>query len=215
VIISDSFLKANLGHVVWIGGAGYGGKSTIADLLADSHGLQAYHPEDLFHEHKRSASPEDHPALTAPSHGWEWFFNRPTDEYVKAISDASREQFQMVVLDLVKLGAHGNVVVEGCMIDPWFTTRVVDHNRAIFLYADAGTIAGGFFARADKQDMLAVIDTLEDPAKTRRHVLETVCVASSRARAEAEAAGVKVLVRGAETDTPGTLAAVEQHLGLG
>jgi len=75
-------------------------------------------------------------------------------------------------------------------------------------------IKSGFFARADKQDMLGAISTLSDPAKTREHVLELACAASARARAEAEAAGVKVLVRNAETDLQETLTEVEQHFEL-
>ena len=94
--ISDSFLKTQLQNVFWIGGAACGGKTTITDLLAHKHGFKPYHPEDVHHEHKKAASPEDHPALLAPFHGWEWFFNRPIDEYIKAITDSGREDFEMV-----------------------------------------------------------------------------------------------------------------------
>lgn len=108
--IADSFLKAQLQDVFWIGGGAYGGKTTITDLLADRHGFVPYHSEDHFHEHKKAASPEDHPALLAPFHGWEWFFNRPIDEYIQAIEDRGREQFEMVLLDLIKMAADSKVV---------------------------------------------------------------------------------------------------------
>ncbi len=84
--ISDSFLKAQLQNVFWIGGGGYGGKTTVADLLARKHGFQAYHPEELVDAHKRAASPEDHPALLAPFRGWEWFFNTCLSLLYAAIS---------------------------------------------------------------------------------------------------------------------------------
>ena len=212
--ISDSFLKAQLQNVFWIGGAGYGGKTTITDLLARKHNFQPYHPEDLFHEHKKAASPEDHPSLLAPFHGWEWFFNRPIDEYMKAITDNCREQFEMVVLDLVKMNADSKVVVDGFLLDPWLVKRLTEHNKSIFLYADEKTIRNGFFARADKQDLLGVINTLSDLAKTRERVLEMACAQSARKRAEAEAAGVRVLVRNGETDLQEALTAIEQHFGL-
>jgi len=111
--ISDSFRKAQLRNVFWIGGAAYGGKTTVTDLLAHKHGFQPYHSEDLFHEHKQAASPEDHPALSAPFHGWEWFFNRPLEEYIEAIAETCREQLEMVILDLVRLNAGSKVVVDG------------------------------------------------------------------------------------------------------
>jgi 2-phosphoglycerate kinase len=212
--ISDSFLRAHLRNVYWIGGAAYGGKTTVTDLLAHRYGFQPYHPEDLFHEHKQAASPEDHPALFAPFHGYEWFFNRPLEDYIKALEGNFREQLEMVILDLVKLNAGSKVVVEGCLLDPWLVSRLTEHNKCLFLYADEEVIRNGFFARKDKQDLLDVINTLNDPGKTHEHVLDVSCAASTRARAEAEAAGVKVLVRNAETDLQETLTEVEQHFGL-
>lgn len=212
--ISDSFLRAHLQNVFWIGGSACGGKTTVTTLLAQKHGFTPYHPEDLFHEHKKAASTEDHPALLAPSHGWEWFFNRPMDEYLKALADTSREQFEMVVLELVKLSADSTIVVDGFLLDPWLVTRLAEYNKSVFLYADEKTIRSSFFGRADKQDLVGIIDTLRDPECTREHCLEVSCAHSARARAEAKAAGVRVLVRNSETDLQETLTAVEEHFGL-
>ena len=212
--ISDSFLKVQLQNVFWIGGAAYGGKTTITDLLADRYGFVPYHSEDHFHEHKRAASAEDHPTLLAPFHGWEWFFNRPIDEYIKAIEDSGREQFEMVLLDLVKIAADSNVVADVFFLDPRQAERLTERNRSIFLYADEEIIREGNFERADKQDLVAVINTLVDPIKTREHVLEMTCTLSARKRAEAEAAGMKVLVRNTETDLQEMLAMVEEHFEL-
>ena len=212
--ISDSFLKAQLQNVFWIGGAGYGGKTTITDLLAHKHGFVPYHSEDCFHEHKKAASPEDHPALLAPFHGWEWFFNRPVDEYIKAIEDSGRQQFEMVLLDLVKMAADSGVVADAFFLVPDLAERITERKRCIFLYADEETIRRGNYVRADKQDLVGVLDTLADPVKTREHVLDVACTLSARRQAEAEAAGMKVLVRGSETDLHETLAMVEEHFGL-
>ena len=212
--ISDSFLKTQLQNVFWIGGAACGGKTTITDLLAHKHGFEPYHSEDFLPGHKKAASTEDHPSLLAPFHGWEWFFNRPIDEYMKAIVDSDREHFEMVVLDLVKMNADSTVVVDGFLLDPWLAEHLTEHNKSIFLHADEKTIRKSFFERADKQDLLGVINTLSDPRNTREHVLEMVCALSARKRAEAEEAGAKVLVRNSETDCFETLTAVEEHFGL-
>lgn len=212
--ISDRFLKAQLENVFWIGGGAYGGKTTVTDLLADRHGFVPYHSEEHFHEHKKAASAEDHPALLAPFHGWEWFFNRPIDEYIEAIEDSGREQFEMVLLDLVKMAADSKVVADVFFLDPWQVGHLTECNKSIFLYADEETIREGNFERADKQDLVAVIDTLADPIKTREHVLDMTCTFSARKRAEAEEAGVKVHVWNTETDLHETLAVVERHFGL-
>jgi hypothetical protein len=212
--ISDSFLKAQLQSVFWIGGGGYGGKTTITVLLADKHGFVPYHPEDHFGEHKKAASPEENPSLLAPFHGWEWFFNRPIDEYIKAINDSGREQFEMVLLDLVKMSADSKVVADVFFLDPRLAERLTEYKRSIFLYADEEVIRRGFFARADKQDLLRVINSLAEPVKTREYVLDVTCTLSARKQAEAEAAGMKVLVRNTGTDLQETLAVVEKHFGL-
>ena len=59
--ISDSILKAQLQNLFWIGGAACGGKTTITDVLGQKHGFQPCYPEDLFHEHKKAASPKKRP----------------------------------------------------------------------------------------------------------------------------------------------------------
>ncbi len=212
--ISDSFLKAQLQNVFWIGGGGYGGKTTIADLLARKHGLQAYHPEELVNAHMQAASPADHPALLAPFRGWEWFFNRPIEAYIQGLEASGCEQFEMVVLDLIRMNAQSRVVVDGFLLDPWLLKRLTLDNKVIFLYADEETIQKGFYAREDKQDLLGVINTLSDPARTREHILRMVCQHSAQKRREAEAAGFKVLVRTGETRLPETLATVEKHFGF-
>lgn len=212
--IADCYLKAQLQNVFWIGGAAYGGKTTITDLLAERHGFQAYHSEDFFHEHKKAASPQDHPALHAPFHGWEWYFSRPLEEYIRAIEDSGHEQFRMVVLDLVRIAADSAVVADTFFLDPQLVGRLTDNHRSVFLYADEETIRRGFFARADKQDLCQVLDTLANPAGTREHCLDVTCALSARRQEAAEAAGVKVLVRDGQTDLQETLSAVEVHFGL-
>ena len=155
--IADSFLRSQLRNVLWIGGAAYGGKTTITDLLAEKHGFIPYHPEDLSHEHKEAASPEDHPALCAPFHGWEWFFNRPLEEYIKGIEDSGREQFEMVVLDLVRMAAESTVVADVYFLEPQLAKELTHSNACVFLYADAETIRGGFFERDGKRELCEVI----------------------------------------------------------
>jgi 2-phosphoglycerate kinase len=212
--IADSYLKAQLQNVLWVGGAAFGGKTTITDLVAAKHGFKAYHSEDLFDEHKRAASPEDHPALHAPFLGWERFFNRPLEEYIKGIEDSGREQFGMVVLDLVRMSADTRVVADAFFLDPQWAGRLTGNHRSVFLYADEQTIRSGFFARADKEDLCQVLDTLADPAGTREHCLDVTCACSARRRHAAEAAGVRMLVRDGQTDLQETLAAVEAHFRL-
>ena len=56
-------LKAQLRHVLFIGGPPDSGKTTIADALAEQHGLQVYHFDRHEMEHFSRADAVRHPAL--------------------------------------------------------------------------------------------------------------------------------------------------------
>jgi len=214
--ISDSVLKAHLGNVLWIGGAACGGKTTITDILATKHGLLAYHPEDEAHylRHKQIACEQDHPAMLRPFLGWEWFFNRSIDEYASAVIDSDRERVEMVVLDTIKLSETATVVVDAHMLEPDFVGRIAAPDKAIFLFADESTLRQTMFAREDKQDILGVINALEDPDKTREHVLDVSCEVAARKLEQVKASGLRYVVRDRTSTVEGTLSLVEEHFGL-
>ena len=214
--ISDSVLKAHLANVLWIGGAACGGKTTITDILAKKHGFLAYHPEEEAHylRHKQIACEQDHPVMLRPFLGWEWFFNRPIDEYASAVIENDRERVEMVVLDAIKLSETATVVVDAHMLEPDFVGRIADPGRAIFLFADESTLRQTMFAREDKQDMLGVINALEDPDKTREHVLDASCEVAARKLEQVRASGLRYVIRDGTSTVEETLGIVEEHFGL-
>ena len=207
-------LEAHLHNFLWLGGGACGGKTTIANLLAEKHGFVPYHPEDHYDEHKKLASPQDHPAMLKPFVGWEWYFNRPLEEYVSAILEIDRERFEMVVPDLMNMSEESTAVVDGHMLDPLLLKRVTTYNKAAFLYADAPTIRETFFARQDKQGLLKVINGLKDPEATREHVLDVVCELSRRKISQVESSGMKSFIRNLATPIGDTVRRLEDHFGL-
>jgi cytidylate kinase len=209
--IADSVLVAHLRNVLWIGGGACGGKTTITDLLADKYGFTAYHPEDYFQQHKEAACYQDHPAMLRPFLGWEWYFNRPIDEYAAAIMEADREHFEWVIVDLIKMGESGTVVVDGHMLDPVFLKRIASHNKVVFLFADEATIRKSFFAREDKQDILRVINSLQNPETAREHLLDVTCEVSARKRVLAKSSGLQYMLRDQQLSIEATLRMVEEH----
>ena len=210
--ISDCVLRAHLGNVLWVGGGACGGKSTVTRLLAEKHGFIPYLSETLFQEHKALACPDDHPVMLQPFLGW--WFNRPVDEYAAAIEDADRERFEMVVADLLRLSGEGTVVVDAFFADPAVLQHITEPEKVIFLFATDDTVRDVFFARDDKQDVLGVINTLADPEKARRNVLDGVCDHTAQKLEQVRAAGWKYLVRDSQVSLDDTLAAVEEHFGL-
>jgi len=56
-------VRAQLGHVYWIGGGSASGKSTIARRLAAEHGLRLYSTDDAMSDHAGRSKTEDGPFL--------------------------------------------------------------------------------------------------------------------------------------------------------
>ena len=211
--IAESVLEHNLRNAYWIGGGPCGGKTTIADLIAQRHGWTVFHPENQYAEYRSRSCREDHPWIMTPSCGAEVDFNRPVDERVRQIRGSDREYFEWVLMDVVKLSANGSVVVEGHMLDPGHLHRMVPDNRSVFLFARETVIRDSFYGREITSSLERAIDGLKDPAKTRQHTLEVVVKVSAEKLAEAQAVGVPCLVRDAATTLEQALAAVEEHFG--
>lgn len=152
--------------------------------------------------------------MLRPFHGWEWFFNRPVDEYASGVIDLDRERVEMVVLDAIKLSETATVVVDAHMLEPDFVLRVSDPGKAIFLFADESTLRENMFAREDKHDILRIIKTLKDPDKTLKHVLEICCEVSARKLEQVRASDLRYIIRDATSTIEKTLALVEEHFGL-
>lgn len=212
--IPCSVLRAYLHDVLWIGGAACGGKSTLTNVLAEKHGFQAYHPEDDYDRHRAVACEKDYPLMVRPFAGWEAFFGRSPNEYASWIMNLDRELFPMVVLDAVRMSASGPVVVDCHSLMPELVESVSSPERVVFLFADEPTIRSDFFAREDKQGVLRAIQTVSDPEAAKANVLDAVCEVSARKMARVKDSGHRYVIRDNASTIEGSLAIVEEHLGL-
>ncbi|SFW80357.1 hypothetical protein [Amycolatopsis australiensis] len=102
---SDPF--GTLRKALWIGGAPWSGKSTVARLLAARHGLTTYHHDDRI----RPASPPD---------------DVPAGDQLTAVLAEFRQRFEWALDDLRALTSPRPIVAEGRGLRPELVAPLVD-----------------------------------------------------------------------------------------
>jgi 2-phosphoglycerate kinase len=113
-------LRAQLGHVYWLGGASGAGKSTIARRLAARHGLRHYSTDDVMGDHARRSTPEDAPLLSkfAAMDMDERWLNRSPETMLGTFHWYRGEGFGLIVEDLLSLPPEPQVIVDGFRLLP-------------------------------------------------------------------------------------------------
>jgi hypothetical protein len=135
---SSSFLS----HVLWIGGPPDSGKTSVANRLAEWHGLQVYHFDQHEADHMRRAEPGTKPALWAakpenltPEQRWLTF---PPNEMAYATIDSWSERFEFAADDLLAMPKSPAIIAEGPGFFPDLIYMVVDDPaQAAFLLPSA------------------------------------------------------------------------------
>jgi 2-phosphoglycerate kinase len=132
-------LKRKLAHVYWIGGSPCSGKSSIVDLLAkknsSTNSVSVYHCDDYFDEHLQLTTPEKQPSFyRVRGMSWDDLWMRPVPEQIEHELAIYREQFWMIVADLLRMPDDKPILVEGAALLPELVTKVVvQPNRAFFV----------------------------------------------------------------------------------
>ena len=128
-------IRQNLAHVFWMGGSPCSGKSSIAELLSGRHGLQYYQCDSAFDEHGRRVSalgqPTFHKLLGMT---WDEIWTRPVALQLREEIAIYREEFDMILDDLLALPKSPPILAEGTALLPDCVNDVlVNHNQAMWI----------------------------------------------------------------------------------
>lgn len=125
-----------LRHVRWIGGGSGAGKSTIARLLAEKHGLRLYHCDDMQSAHTARSNPTDHPmlhAFLAMTMDERWAKRTP-EKMFHTFHGFHGEGFELILEDLLNLPTDVPILVEGYKLLPRLVSPLLSRlDQAVWL----------------------------------------------------------------------------------
>src|SRR5690242_16919336 len=129
-------------HVLWIGGAQWAGKSTVANLLAARHPVIRYaydYHDARSHSQRARARPDRFPAFASfladldanPDRAW---VDPSAAELAERARSIFAERFEMVLDDLAALPVGVTVVAEGWGLRPELVApHLSEPAEAVFL----------------------------------------------------------------------------------
>ena len=125
----------NLAPMFWMGGSPCSGKSSIAELLSGRHELQYYQCDGAFAEHGRRVSALGQPTFhKLLSMTWDEIWTRPVDIQLREEIAIYREEFDMILDDLLALPSSPPILAEGAALLPDCVNDVlVNRNQAMWI----------------------------------------------------------------------------------
>jgi hypothetical protein len=112
-------IRQDLAHVFWMGGSPCSGKSSIAELLSERTRLQYYQCDNAFTEHGKRVTAVKQPAFHQVLHmTWDEIWMRPVEVQLKKEIAIYREEFEMIVQDLLALPKSPPILAEGAALLP-------------------------------------------------------------------------------------------------
>lgn len=127
-------LRAQLEHVVWIGGGSGSGKSTVARRLAEQDGLRLYSTDDAMSRHADRMGMPQAPLLAAfkaMDMDQRWCQRSPV-QMLETFHWFAGEGFDLVVEDLLALPREP-VIVEGFRLSPRLVRPLAAAGRSVWL----------------------------------------------------------------------------------
>jgi len=125
-----------ISHIYWIGGSSCGGKTTIAKNLAEKYGFFFYSCDQHMNDHLNRIPPEKNSMLRKISEMSmnDIFLSRPLEEQLAEYIEWFREDFNIILEDLLALPKTTCVVAEGNNLLPDLVGPLLNNkNHAIWL----------------------------------------------------------------------------------
>ncbi len=212
--IAGNIIKARLGHVYFLSGGAYGGKTTMAKLLEERHGFLRYRQGDHWEEYAAQANAAEQPVMCLDrSADWHAYFSQPPRQYADRMRDELREEAEFTVADLLGLPRERKVIVDG-IIPLDILREISDYEHVFLLFAPDDMKRKHYFDRADKDEVFRFIRSFPDGEELLRNVTEALNIDNASEREAFVTSGFRYLERSEDDTVERTLAVIEEHFGL-
>lgn len=199
-------------HVYWLGGSPCSGKSSIADHLAATHGLDVYRCDDAYYRHQSLISPADQPVwsrLAGATCDGLWM--RPVGQQVDEELAVYREQFPFILADLTARPRSRPVIAEGAALLPELIDGVASPRRAIWMVPEPDFQVTHYARREWRHD---VLQTCTDPEQAWRNWMDRDIGFARHVAGNARERGFEVLVVDGSRPLDEMIRVVETYFGL-
>ena len=221
--IPEDVLRYNLQNVYFLVGTACGGKTTMANALAQKYGYT--HFNDNYHEDNfaiwERIRDERHKGSSARSqaqgYDWEHHFNRPPEEYNRSLGEGYRAYFEYALMEIIKL-AQKNVVVADinlCGISCGLMKQLAPFNRVACLLAPPEMILRDYYERDDHRDIYEAILRLKEPEKALENMRNVMRQGALDTIEDVRKSGLFYVMRTEGSSVENTLHVLERHFGMG
>ena len=218
--IENNVLKHYLKNVYFITGTSYAGKSTAVRMLAEKFDLLLCGENYHMDVSEVVATPDTHPDLCYNRSLTDWrdFVTRTPEEYERWIYAVGREAAEFEVAHLISVSQDRKVIVD-TNIPVDILKEISDYGHVAVMLSPQSMSVERFFDRddPDKQFLLNVIDSCDDPAAVMENYRQGLALINSQQHYDEYAdSGFFTLVREDDgTDTRETVCqALAAHFGL-
>lgn len=209
----DALFADALSHLLWIGVSPCSGKSTIAAMLAERHGLAVYNCDDAVDRHVRLGDPDRAPTMHRLSHAsCDELWMRPLEQQVREEILYYDEEFPFILDDLQAMPGDQPIIAEGAVLMRHLLASIgVFPARAIWLVPSPAFQRKHYGQREWRHDVLS---DCADRAEAWDNWMERDIGFATYVRDEARRSGFPCLTIDGTRPVDAILDDVSQHFGL-
>lgn len=202
-----------LSHVYWIGGSSCGGKTTIAKHLAEKYGFALYSCDHHMTDHVNRVPPDKNSMLRKISHMSmnDIFISRPLEQQFAEYIEWFREDFTMLLEDLLALPKTTRILAEGNNLLPDLVAPLLKNkNHAIWLTPTEAFQVHHY----SKRNVSYVINQCDNPNKAFENWMKRDAIFARWIEKSASELQLRVLRIDGSTSVQENTEMVEQSLQL-